>query len=47
MKILVATDGSKSSLNAVKYAAKLASNLRTKNTVTLVSVHDDAALKHA
>ena len=47
MKILVATDGSKSSLNAVKYAAKLASNLRTKNVITLVSVHDDAALKHA
>lgn len=47
MKILVAVDGSKSSLNAAKYAAKLASSLRTKNTITLVSVHDDVALKHA
>lgn len=47
MKILVAIDGSKTSLNAAKYAAKLASALRTKNSITLVSVHDDSGLKHA
>jgi len=47
MKILVAIDGSKNSLNAAKYAAKLASALRTKNSITLLSVHDDAGLKHA
>lgn len=47
MKILVAIDGSKTSLNAAKYAAKLASSLRTKNSITLLSVHDDAGLKHA
>ena len=47
MKILVAVDGSKSSLNAVKYAAKLAVALRTKDRITLVSVHDDHGLRHA
>ena len=47
MKILVAVDGSKSSLNAVKYAAKLAIALRTKDRITLVSVHDDHGLRHA
>ncbi|HTJ96743.1 MAG TPA: universal stress protein, partial [Rhodocyclaceae bacterium] len=47
MKILVATDGSKTSLNAVKYAAKLSANLRSNDTITLVSVHDDVALRHA
>ena len=47
MKILVAVDGSKSSLNAVKYAAKLAVGLRTKDRITLVSVHDDYGLRHA
>ena len=48
MKILVATDGSKPSLNAVKYAAKLARLLRAaSNVITLVSVHDDAGLRHA
>jgi nucleotide-binding universal stress UspA family protein len=47
MKILVPVDGSKSAANAAKYAAKLASALRTKDRVTLVSVHDDHALRHA
>ncbi len=47
MKILVAVDGSKSSLNAVKYAAKLASNLRSQDRITLISVHDDQGLQHA
>jgi nucleotide-binding universal stress UspA family protein len=48
MKILVATDGSKNSLRAVKYAARLAHLLRTaSNKITLVSVHDDAGLRHA
>lgn len=47
MKILVATDGSKSSLNAVKYAAKLSGNTRSNDTITLISVHDDAAFRHA
>lgn len=47
MKILVATDGSKTSLNAVKYAAKLAKNTRSDDTVTLISVHDDTAFRHA
>lgn len=47
MKILVAVDGSKSSLNAVKYAAKLASNMRSQDSITLISVHDDQGLAHA
>lgn len=44
MKILVAVDGSKSSLSAARYAAKLASAVRGTNRVTLLSVHDDSAL---
>lgn len=47
MRILVAVDGSKSSLNAVKYAAKLAVALRTKDRITLINVHDDHGLRHA
>jgi nucleotide-binding universal stress UspA family protein len=47
MKILVPTDGSKNALRAVKYAAKLAGELRSDSTITLISVHDDAALRHA
>lgn len=45
MKFLVAVDGSKSSLSATRYAAKLASAVRGNNHVTLLSVHDDSALK--
>ena len=44
MKILVAVDGSSNSLRAVKYSAKLAKYLRTKNTITLINVHDDSSL---
>lgn len=47
MKILVATDGSKHALNAVKYAAKLVSNTRSNDKITLISVHDDTAFRHA
>ena len=48
MKILVAVDGSKSSLRAVKYAAKLGHLLSTGSSkITLISVHDDIGLRHA
>ncbi|CAM3819982.1 universal stress protein [Polynucleobacter antarcticus] len=46
MKILLPVDGSKSSLNAAKYVAKLAKDLQSKCTVTLISVHDDIGLGH-
>lgn len=46
MKILLPVDGSKSSLNAAKYIAKLTKDLRSKCTVTLISVHDDIGLGH-
>ena len=40
MKILVAVDGSKPSLNAVKYAAKLSANMRSHDVITLIqTVH--------
>ena len=48
MKILVATDGSKPAMHAVKYAVKLLRSLSsTSNTITLISVHDDVGLRHA
>ena len=48
MKILVAVDGSKFALHAVKYAAKLVAQLQPgKHSVTLLSVHDDTGLGHA
>ena len=48
MKILVATDGSKNALRAVKYAADLLSHSNDKvKSITLISVHDDAGLRHA
>ncbi len=46
MKILLPVDGSKSSLNAAKYVSKLAKDLRSKCSVTLISVHDDVGLAH-
>jgi nucleotide-binding universal stress UspA family protein len=48
MKLLVATDGSKHALHAVKYAARLSRLLRTaSNVITLISVHDDVGLRSA
>ena len=46
MKVLLPVDGSKSSLNAAKYVAKLAKNSRSPLKVTLVSIHDDIGLGH-
>jgi len=46
MKILLPIDGSKSSLNAAKYVAKMAKNSRSPTTVTLINVHDDVGLGH-
>lgn len=48
MKILVATDGSKSSMQAVKYAAKLLGQLQSgAHSISLINVHDDIGLRHA
>lgn len=48
MKILVAVDGSRNALHAVKCAARLAHLMRTAaNKITLISVHDDVGLRHA
>jgi nucleotide-binding universal stress UspA family protein len=48
MKILVATDGTNHALNAVKYASRLVRMLAPgSHSITLVSVHDDAGLRHA
>jgi nucleotide-binding universal stress UspA family protein len=47
MKILLATDGSKNALRAVRHAVKLVAELKSPSTVTLISVHDDTALRHA
>ncbi len=46
MKILVAVDGSKPALNAVKYAIDLSAQLSNPAHVTLISAHDDAGLRH-
>jgi nucleotide-binding universal stress UspA family protein len=46
MKILIPVDGSKPSINAVKYVVDLVKNLRSKCMVTLISVHDDTGLNH-
>ncbi|WP_394788095.1 universal stress protein [Rhodoferax sp.] len=48
MKILVAVDGSKFALHAVKYAADLVCQLSSgAHNITLLSVHDDLGLRHA
>ena len=48
MRILVATDGSRAALHAVKYAVKLIGQLSSQSSsVTLISVHDNAGLRHA
>jgi nucleotide-binding universal stress UspA family protein len=46
MKILLPVDGSKSSVNACKYVAKLSADIKSKCVVTLISVHDDVGLAH-
>ncbi len=47
MKLLVACDGSKNSLRAVRYAIKLAGAMSGTSRITLISVHDDTALRYA
>lgn len=47
MKILLATDGSKHSLSAVNFAIRLLGQSSEPGSVTLISVHDDTALRHA
>jgi nucleotide-binding universal stress UspA family protein len=47
MKILVAIDGSKHSVKALRHAMALSSALTQPADITLVSVHDDVALRHA
>ena len=48
MKLLVATDGSKSALRAVKRAIELVEHSTARaNSITLISVHDDAGIRHA
>jgi len=47
MKMLVATDGSKNALHAVKYAIQLLGRMSESGSITLISVHDDVALRHA
>ncbi len=47
MKLLVACDGSRPALQAVKYAARLVGALSEGGSVTLISVHDPLALRHA
>ncbi len=46
MKILVAVDGSKPALHAVKYAIDLSAKLSAPAYVTLISAHDDSGLRH-
>ncbi len=47
MKLLVACDGSKTSLRAVRHAIKLAVSLTGTTRISLISVHDDIALRYA
>lgn len=48
MKILVACDGSKPALRALRYVIKLVRQLASEsNRITLINVHDDGSLRHA
>jgi nucleotide-binding universal stress UspA family protein len=47
MKILVGTDGSKSSMKAIREAVRLAKLAAAGSTITVVSVHDETAFFHA
>jgi nucleotide-binding universal stress UspA family protein len=46
MKILIAIDGSKPALRAVKHAIALAAGLKAAPRITLVTVHDESGLRH-
>ena len=46
MKILAPVDGSEASLKAIKCACKMLAST-AELSITLISVHDDVALKHA
>ncbi|MCO5100751.1 MAG: universal stress protein [Burkholderiaceae bacterium] len=47
MKLLVAIDGSDNSLRAARFAASLLQQSRDPGSITLISVHDDVALRNA
>lgn len=47
MKLLVAIDGSENSLRAARFAASLQGQFRNPDKITLISVHDDVALRNA
>lgn len=47
MKMLVAIDGSKNALRALKHAIKLAGKLSEPSSLVLVNAHDDTALRGA
>ncbi len=47
MKLLVAIDGSDNSLRAAQFAASLLQQMRDGGSITLISVHDDVALRNA
>lgn len=47
MKLLIAVDGSEHSLKATRHAMAMAQSFRTPPLITLISVHDDAALHQA
>lgn len=47
MKLLVAIDGSDDALRAARFAASLLEQAREPGSITLISVHDDVALRNA
>lgn len=47
MKLLVAIDGSKNAIRALKYAIKLIGKLSEASEIVLVNAHDDMALRGA